>query len=145
MTKTIQIYLVEDHPLMRQAVQSAVEMLPGIVVCGTAASAEEALTALVTPADAAADVALVDMSLPGISGIELIRKLAQHRPTLRCLILSGHKEPTYVEQALLAGAWGYVLKGYANDIAEAIDAVLAGKQYLSPALQIAGRSGTRTT
>ena len=142
MTKTSQIYLVEDHVLMRQALQSTVEMLPGLVVGGAADSAEEALAALAAPGGVAVDVALIDMSLPDMSGIELIRKLLTLRPALRCLILSGHREPAYVEQALAAGAWGYVLKGYPGDIAEAIAAVLAGNQYLSRALHPAG-SGPR--
>jgi DNA-binding NarL/FixJ family response regulator len=140
MRQTSQIYLVDDHALMRQALQSAVEMLPGHVVCGTAASAEEALAALAAPAGVAADVALIDMSLPGMSGLELVRKLSERRPALRCLILSGHREPAYVEQALAAGAWGYVLKGYPSDISEAIAEVLAGNRYLSRALRTAGAS-----
>lgn len=140
MSQTSQIYLVEDHSLMRQALQSSVEMLPGLVVCGAAASAEEALVALAAPGGVAADVVLIDMSLPGMSGIELVQKLLARRPALRCLILSGHREPAYVEQALAAGAWGYVLKGYPQDITEAIAEVLDGNQYLSRALRATGSS-----
>lgn len=144
MNKTSHIYLVEDHSLMRQALQSSVEMQPGLVVCGAAASAEEALAAFTAPGGMPADVALIDMSLPGMSGIELVRKLLAHCPALRCLILSGHREPIYVEQALAAGAWGYVLKGYPTDIPEAIAAVLGGNRYLSRALRTAASSARQS-
>jgi DNA-binding NarL/FixJ family response regulator len=127
-----QIYIVEDHAIMRQVLKEAIEKIPGLAVCGMATSGEEALAALV---EIEADLALVDMSLPQMSGAELIGELHKQRPALYCLILSGHKESSYVEQALTAGARGYVLKGDPREIGEAIAQVLAGKIYLSKALK----------
>ncbi|MFO0580225.1 MAG: response regulator transcription factor [Polyangia bacterium] len=140
MNQLSQVFLVEDHSLMRQALRGAVEGLPGLVVCGEASSAEEALAVLAAPGGVAADLVLIDMSLPGLSGIALLQKLLAHRPALRCLMLSGHRDPAYVEQALSVGARGYVLKGYPDDIVEGIAQVLAGHQYVSRALRVTSSS-----
>jgi DNA-binding NarL/FixJ family response regulator len=144
MTMTSRIYLVEDHTFMRRALQSVVEMLPGVEVCGAAASAEEALAALAAPGGVVADVVLIDVSLPGMSGLDLMRELSERCPAVRCLMLSGHREPAYVEHALSSGAWGYVLKGYPKDIAEAIAEVLAGNRYVSRALRTVASSASQS-
>ena len=129
---TTQVYIVEDHSLMRQVMREAIEKMAGLAVCGVAASAEEALEDL---RDLPADVALIDMSLPQMSGIDLVRLLRLSRPALRCLIFSGHKEPGYVRHVLAAGAQGYLLKGNPAEIRQAIATVMAGKQFISAALQ----------
>lgn len=128
-----QIYIVEDHTLMRRLTCEAIEKMPGFSVCGTAGSAEEALDAI---DGAEVDLVLIDVSLPQMSGLELLEVLLDRWPTLRCLIFSGHKEPTYVRQALSAGARGYLLKGNPYEIRMAIDEVLAGNRFLSEALQM---------
>src|SRR5215217_2588402 len=98
------IYIVEDHARMRQVLNEAIGKMPGLSVCGVASSAEEALEAI---DGNAVDVAMIDMSLPQMSGAELVRALRSRWPSLYCLILSGHREPIYVQQALAAGAHGY--------------------------------------
>ena len=131
---TTQIFIVEDHTLMRQLLRQAVEKMPGLAVSGVASSAEEALDKL---HNLEADLVLVDMSLPRMSGVELIRELRERSPALRFLVVSGHKETTYVEQTLAAGAHGYLLKGNPYEIPEAITQVLAGNTFLSAPLRTA--------
>lgn len=81
------------------------------------------------------DLALIDVSLPRMNGIELVAALQQRRPPLPCLILSGYDHPPYVKRALAAGACGYVTKGNPAELLEGIQAVLQGGTYLSPALR----------
>ena len=116
---------------MRDLLREWIDELPGLSVCGTAESAETALRELET---VQADVAMIDMSLPMMGGIELVAALRERHPRTRCLILSGHNETSYVERALAAGAQGYLLKGEPSEIRTAIDRVLAGERYLSAGL-----------
>ena len=125
------IYIVEDHAIVREMLGMTVERMMGLSVCGTAASAEEALEQF---EKAGADLVLVDMSLPGMSGSELIRAVSERWPGLRCLVLSAHAEAWYVEGALQAGARGYVLKGDPSELERAIRRVLGGEMYLSTSL-----------
>lgn len=127
----IRIYIVEDHPVMRETLQDYVVLEPNLEICGMADSAEAASEAL----DAAApDVVVVDLSLPGRSGLELVEEI-QTRWGTPCVILSGHGERTYVGRALACGARGYVLKGNPGDLPLAIARVLEGEIHLSPALR----------
>lgn len=128
----IEIYIVEDHPIMRESLEMYLRALHGLSVCGAAESAEEALAQI---PDTPPDLVLVDMSLPGISGAELIARLRERIPDLRCLVLSGHGESTYVQQAFASGARGYVMKGDFDELKQAIDEVTGGEVYVSAALQ----------
>ena len=137
---TARIYIVEDHALMRRTLTDFIDDLPGFEVAGGAETAEQALEELDELGEGAAragavDLVLVDTRLPGVSGIELVRALKERWPAIRCLMLSGHEERTYIDQALEAGAQGYVLKGKSEEIPEAIRRVLGGDVYLSAALQ----------
>ena len=127
-----QVYIVEDHPLVRQVVSKVIEKMPGLSVCGAASSGEEALERLKT---LKVDVVLIDMSLPQMSGLELLRQLQRRRPELPCLIFSGHEESRYVQAALAAGARGYLVKGRPAEIERAIGEVIAGRRYISEALR----------
>jgi len=80
-------------------------------------------------------VGLIDLSLPGMNGIELITELRLRYPNMTCLILSGHKERAYSQQALKAGACGYLLKGKPDEIAAAVRRAVAGEQVFSPELE----------
>ena len=117
---------------MRQVTSEFVGGLPDVEVCGAASSAEEALDLL--PA-VAADLVLVDVSLPGMSGIDLVAEVAARWPTLLCLMLSGHTEVGYVERALAAGARGYVMKGDTATLAESVRCVSDGGTYVSEAVR----------
>lgn len=104
----------------------------GLEVCGSAATGEAALQQLAT---VAADLVLLDLALPAMSGIEVVQALQVRQPALPCLILSGHSQASYIRQALAAGARGYVLKGTPSEILLAIQTVGAGGTYLSAAVQ----------
>lgn len=129
------VYIVEDNDRMRALLRDWIDELPGLAVCGTAATAESALEEL---PGMQVDLAIIDMSLPAMGGIELVAALRERRPQMRCLILSGHNEKSYVERALAAGAQGYLLKGEPAEIENAITQVLAGECYLSASLKGAG-------
>jgi len=132
------VYIVEDNDRMRTLLREWIDELPGLDVCGAAASAEDALPEM---ADAQPDLAVIDMSLPGMGGIELVATLRDRQPRMRCLILSGHNERTYVARALAAGAQGYLLKGEPGEIENAIARVLSGERYLSASLKGAVSQG----
>ena len=128
-----QLFIVEDHPLMRRMIGEFIqETSSDLTVCGMAATGEEALEQL---AEAYADLVLIDVSLPGMSGIDLLVKLRARRADLPCLMLSGHQEKTYVQRALAEGARGYLAKGNPLEIVDAIRKVLAGEIYLSESVR----------
>lgn len=131
-TLTLKVFIVEDHFVMRETLGYLIKREPGLAVCGVAETGEAAFQQLAT---VAADLVLVDLSLPGMNGIDLIQRLQARQPDLPCLILSGHTEVTYIRQALAAGARGYVLKGNPPEIVEGIRAVGGGGTYLSAAVQ----------
>lgn len=127
----VRIYIVEDHPIMRETLQDYLVLDAELEICGMAGSAEAASEALEA---AEPDVVLVDLSLPGRSGLELVGEIVERWGT-PCVILSGHGERTYVGRALDSGAKGYVLKGNPREIAPAIRQILDGDIYVSPALR----------
>lgn len=129
------VFIVDDHAIVRELLSDFLNDLDGIVVCGTAASGEEALRVLPS---SGCDLALIDVSMPGMSGIELTRRLKQVAPDLPCLMLSGHAEEIYVRSSLEAGALGYVMKGDPDALRQAITQALRGEVYLSPRLRKAG-------
>ena len=126
------VYIVEDNELVRGTLQEFIEMDPDLQVCGVADTAEAALQRL---SSVDADLLLADVSLPGMSGIDLAREVKAQWPDLLCLMLSGHQEPTYARSALAAGARGYVLKGNPVEITDAIRNVLGGETYVSGPLR----------
>ena len=115
------IFVVEDNPLMRESLLMYLELMPGFESCGAAEDAEAALAQIPT---VQVDLVLVDVMLPGIDGIELVRRLRARQPGLRCLMLSGHAREHYEEAALAAGAVGYVMKDDADAIIVAIQQAL---------------------
>lgn len=122
------IYIVEDNLLVREALVMLIEDEPDLEVCGVAGTASEALDALLGMNP---DLVLTDLSLPGMSGIELIERLRILKPHQRMLMLSGRAESAYAEQALAAGAKGYILKGDPLAIMEGIRQILDGAVYVS--------------
>jgi DNA-binding NarL/FixJ family response regulator len=127
------ILLVDDHPIVRRGLRQLFEHEPDFTVC---CEAEDLASALEAVAKHHPDLALVDLSLKGRSGLELTRQLQIHHPDLPVLILSLHDEKLYAERALQAGARGYVMKRRADaDILHAARQVLAGHRYISPVVQ----------
>lgn len=129
---SLKIFIVEDHPLMRQTLTDFINTKPGLEVVGLAATGAEALDRL---AEAAVDIVIVDVRLDGKNGIQLVAQLRERYPGLQCLMLSGYGEAVHIRHAFKAGARGYILKGRPPEILEAIETVVNGGRYLSPALQ----------
>jgi DNA-binding NarL/FixJ family response regulator len=131
-SSAVRLFLVDDHPLVRDGLRARLDPLPGIEILGEAGSAAEALTLIerLQP-----DLVLADVGMKDMNGIELAALLQQRQPAVRVVMLSMYDNPEYVQQALQAGARGYVLKDApAAEIVAAIDAVSAGGTFLSPAV-----------
>ena len=125
----IGVLLVDDHPVVRQGYRGVLEESGRIAVLGEAATAAEAFQLFCTIAP---DVTVMDISLPGLSGIEGMRRILAHAPSARVLAFSMHEDPIFVRRALDARASGYVTKASAPRVlVEAVEAVAAGKRYLS--------------
>ncbi len=119
------ILLVDDHPLMREGVARWIQGAPGLEFCGEADSASAAI-ALIEKLKP--DLVITDISLPGRSGIELIKDLLARKPSLPVLVLSMHDESLYAARALRAGARGYVMKSAGGTrVVAAIGEVLKGQ------------------
>jgi len=124
------ILLVDDHPVFRHGVAALITAEEDLVICGEAESAPAALAAMrkLNP-----DLALLDISLHGTNGIELVKLMKAEQPRLPIVILSMHDESLYALRALRAGARGYVMKAEAmNQVLAAVRKVLAGDIYVSP-------------
>ena len=123
------IIIIDDHPLMRKGLALSLDSETDLKVVGQAADAEEGLDML---EQLKPDVAIVDISLPGMSGLELIKHIQAMHPDVRSLVVSRHDEALYAERAIRAGARGYVMKLEAGDeIVKAVRRVLAGGIYVS--------------
>jgi DNA-binding NarL/FixJ family response regulator len=124
------VLIVDDHPVLRHGISQIINNEKDLVVCGEAESAPTALDAMrrLKP-----DLALIDISLQGTNGIELIKLMRAEQPKLPILMLSMHDESLYALRALRAGARGYVMKGEAMEhVLTAIRKVLEGDIYVSP-------------
>lgn len=128
----IRILLVDENPYVVEALQTLVEVFPGLTVAAHAATGEEALALL---PKLEVDVALIDMALPAMNGIDTIAAARLIRPDLPCVILSAHNEGSYVQRALAVGARGYITKEMPLDILTGIERVMAGEVYLSEELR----------
>lgn len=126
------IYLVEDQDILRSSLHMYIDNVDDLNVVG---SAEDAPTALEEIENQMPDLVLIDVALPGMSGISLLNQLREDHPDLACLMLSGHSEDQYVQQAVDAGAQGYVRKGDPDEYLAAIEAVLDGSTYVSDAVE----------
>jgi DNA-binding NarL/FixJ family response regulator len=123
------VFLVDDHPLVREWLTTLINQQADLVVCGETDRAPQALQAI---SAAAPDVAIVDISLKDSSGIELIKSLKEAQPSVAVLVLSMHEESHYAERALRAGARGYIMKRETTKrVIEAIRRVLQGRLYVS--------------
>lgn len=128
------LVLIDDHPLVRDGLRARLEAAPHLTVIGEAGNAAEALALAADEANPP-DLALMDVGMAGMSGIELAALFHERFPAIRVLMLSMHDNAEYVTQAVRAGASGYVLKDSpATEIIHAIDAVLAGKTFFSAGL-----------
>lgn len=129
----IRVLMVDDHPLMREGMAQFLNLQDNLVLCCQASNAREALEAMRTCDHA---LAIVDISLDGESGLELIRTLRRHHTKLAILTLSMHDESLFAERALQSGANGYLMKRESTrNILLAVQQILAGNIYLSAAMR----------
>jgi DNA-binding NarL/FixJ family response regulator len=123
------ILIVDDHPMLREGVRGAINSEPDLRVCGEAENAAQAMTAV---QKLAPDLVLVDITLPGRNGLELVKDLKAIHPELRILAISMHDESLYAERMLRAGASGYITKQQPpKELISAIRTVFDGRIYVS--------------
>lgn len=128
----INIFLTDDHEMVRQGIRALIEREADIRVTGEAGSGKETLSKL--PA-LRPDLLLLDLLLPDISGLEVLERAKKALPGLRVIILSMYDNKVHLLEALHRGADGYVIKGSSGaDLLKAIRTVMAGRRYLSPSL-----------
>ena len=129
MAENKQVFLVDDHPLVREWLTNLINKRPDLRVCGEAGSAPEALRLIESLRP---DVAIVDLTLASGSGMELIKDLQLNHPGVAVLVLTMHDESVYALRALRAGARGYIMKAEATQkVIQAIRTVLEGKLYVA--------------
>lgn len=129
----ITVLLVDDHAVVREGYRRLLEGAADMTVVGEASSSAEALR---LDRELGADVIVLDIALPGVSGIETMRRILARRPAARVLIFSMYQDAIYASRALQAGATGYVSKSSAPELLiEAVRAVAGGTQYISPDVQ----------
>lgn len=127
------VLLADDHNLVRAGVRRILESQPGFEVVGEVADGAAALAALATTRP---DVLVLDLSMPGMDGFELLQRARAAAPDVKRLVLSMHQDPEYVARAVREGADGYLLKDSAvQDLVNAIEAVRAGRTFYSPEVQ----------
>ena len=123
------VFLVDDHPLVREWLANVINQQPDLMVCGQSEGREGCLDAIDKKRP---DVAIVDISLKDCSGFDLITEIKQHAPRIEIIVLSMHDSPLYARRALRAGATGYVVKRETTrKICNAIRDVLNGTTYIS--------------
>jgi DNA-binding NarL/FixJ family response regulator len=130
--KKTRILLADDHTLVRAGLRKLLESFPDIDVIG---EAEDGLSLLCLAVELQPDLVLMDISMPGLNGLDATARLVKTQPQSKIIILSMYQTEEYVRQALRQGAHGYLLKDAAPlELQLAIAAVLQGRTYLSPAV-----------
>jgi DNA-binding NarL/FixJ family response regulator len=128
----VRIVLADDHTIMRHGLRLVLERQPDFTVVGEANNGREAIDVVVRENP---DVAVMDIGMPLLNGIEAAKRIAEERVKTAVVILSMHSDESYILKALRAGARGYLLKDSAEiDLIQAIRAVSAGKAFFSPAV-----------
>jgi len=128
--RPIRILLADDHTLVRAGIRSLLESIDDVEVVAEAGEGREALELIEKHRP---DVALLDIGMPGLNGLEVAKRTPQASPRTRIIILSMHADPAYVKKALRAGAVGYLLKGASvAELPLALEAVMRGESYLTP-------------
>ncbi len=129
-SKSLKVLLIEDHHIMRRGLASLLKLEFSSEIVGEAANGLQALEMLenIKP-----DLVIMDITMPGISGLETTRRIKKREPDLPVLILSMHNNHVFVRQALEAGVSGYILKdSMVEELKLAIDAIQHGKKFISP-------------
>ena len=128
----IRVVLADDHPVVLAGIGALLKADTDILLVGEASNGSEALSLICA---ALPDVAVIDISMPDLSGLELAKRVRNECPGVKLLVLTVHEDPAYVQPLLHAGACGYLLKrSAAEDLPRAIRAVAEGGIYLDPAI-----------
>jgi DNA-binding NarL/FixJ family response regulator len=128
MTQSITILVVDDHPIVRSGVRQLIQQIPNAIV----EEAETGEQGYKKFQELYPDMVLLDITLPGIGGLEVLRRIRANREDAKVLMFSMHEDPVFASRAMQAGARGYITKNNAaNHLVEAIEKVLDGKVYLS--------------
>lgn len=128
--KPTRVLVADDHTLVRAGIRALLESIDGVQVIAESGDGHETLDLI---ARHLPDVALLDIGMPGLNGLEVLKRVRQAAQRTKVIILSMHADPTYVTQALRAGAAGYLLKGASvEELPLAIRAVMRGETYLTP-------------
>ena len=131
-TASHKVMIVDDHTIMRDGLQSLLAAEPGFEVVGTAADGRSAIRSVGTLKP---DIILMDLTMPGTSGIDAIAHIKRQHPHIKLIALTFHKEDRYIHATLEAGADAYVLKDDSRtELLTALRSVLSGKSYLSPSI-----------
>jgi two-component system, NarL family, response regulator NreC len=129
---TLRILLADDHTVVRQGLRRVLEEHFDWHVVAEASDGRDAVR---QAEEHKPDIAILDIAMPLLNGIEATRQIVRHVPTVRVLVLSMHADEAYITQVLHAGAAGYLLKDSADvDLLQAVSAVAAGKSFFSPAI-----------
>ena len=127
--KSIRVLLADDHTLVRAGLRALLEKLPGVTVAGEASNGREVIDLIKAHQP---DVVLMDISMPGLNGLQALARITRDFPEVRVIILSMHHNDEYVLQALKSGASGYLLKRAATaELPVALKNVFGGEIYLS--------------
>ncbi len=130
--KRIRILIADDHSVVREGLRALFQRVPDFNVIAEAADGEEVLR---LAGELKPDVAIVDISMPKVNGVEVTRRIRRASPATRVLILTIHEDEEYVYQMFAAGANGYVVKDAGrNDLFAAVRSVYAGERFFSPGI-----------
>ena len=126
----IRVLLVDDHPVVRTGFRLLLQARPDVVVIGEADSGETACQRYI---ELSPDVVVMDIAMPGMGGIEALRRIRAHDPQARVLALSAHDDPMHARRALREGALGFLSKRSAPEaLLEAVAGVALGQRYIDP-------------
>lgn len=126
----IRAVIADDHGIVREGLRRVLEAQPDIEVLGEASDGREAMRLI---EDHEPDVAILDISMPRLGGLDTLQRLRSRHPKVKVILLSVHGESSFIQHAVSLGADGYILKnGRADDIVSAVRAVVKGGSYFSP-------------
>jgi DNA-binding NarL/FixJ family response regulator len=130
--KPIRIIIADDHPLVRSGLKSVLHTMPGLEVVAEAENGQQLLQLVAQHRPA---VALIDLSMPQLNGLEALQQLSKQYPELRLIVLTMHEEPEYILKSLSSGAQAYLLKNVEpHELQKAIMTVVNGGKYYNPTI-----------
>lgn len=131
--KQIRVLLVDDHALIRAGIRALLEKVDRVEVVGEAGDGRQALDLIESLQP---DVVLLDLTMPGLGGFDVLKDTSDRFPAVRVIVLTAHEEEEYAFQALRSGAAGYLPKSAASaELSLAIEHVMGGRKYLSPSVE----------